>query len=61
MTDKVGDRIVLESQRVGQPEREGEILEIIEASYGTRYRVRWDEASRARSARARGAPGSSAP
>lgn len=43
MTGKVGDRIVLESERVGQHDREGEILEIIEASYGTRYRVRWDD------------------
>ena len=43
MTGKVGDRIVVESERVGQREREGEILEVIEASYGTRYRVRWDD------------------
>lgn len=43
MTGKVGDRIVVESERVGQPDREGEILEIIEASYGTRYRVRWED------------------
>ena len=43
MTGKVGDRIVLESERVGQAVREGEILEIIEASYGTRYRVRWED------------------
>lgn len=38
----VGDRIVIESQKVGIPAREGEILEVIEASYGTHYRVRWD-------------------
>lgn len=43
MVAKVGDRIVVESERVGQPDREGEILEIIEAPYGTRYRVRWDD------------------
>lgn len=43
MSGKVGDRIVVESERVGQANREGEILEIIEASYGTRYRVRWDD------------------
>ena len=41
MTGKAGDRIVVESERVGQATREGEILEVIEASYGTRYRVRW--------------------
>jgi len=43
MTAKTHSRIVVESQKVGQPAREGEILEIIEASYGTRYRVAWDD------------------
>ena len=43
MDAQVGDRIVVESERVGQPDREGEILEVIPASYGTRYRVRWDD------------------
>jgi hypothetical protein len=43
MTAKARDRIVVESEKVGRPAREGEILEIIEASYGTRYRVAWDD------------------
>jgi len=43
MTGKAHYRIVVESQRVGQPAREGEIREIIQASYGTRYRVAWDD------------------
>ena len=43
MTARVGDRIVVESEKVGQAAREGVILEVIEASYGTRYRVRWDD------------------
>lgn len=43
MQAKVGDRIIVESERVGQADREGEILEVIEASYGTRYRVQWDD------------------
>jgi hypothetical protein len=43
MTARAGDRIIIESERVGQHDREGEILEVIEASYGTRYRVRWDD------------------
>jgi len=43
MTARVGDRIVVESEKVGQAAREGEILEVIEASYGIRYRVRWDD------------------
>jgi len=43
MVAKVGDRIVVESERVGQPDREGTILEVLEASYGIRYRVLWDD------------------
>ena len=43
MTAKIGDRIVLESEKVGQATRDGEILEVIEASYGTRFRVRWED------------------
>ena len=43
MTARIKDRIILESERVGQRDREGDILEVIEASYGTRYRVRWDD------------------
>lgn len=43
MTAAVHDRIIIESERVGLPAREGEILEVIEASYGTRYRVAWED------------------
>jgi hypothetical protein len=43
MTARVGDRIVVESEKVGQAAREGEILEVIETSYGSRYRVRWED------------------
>jgi hypothetical protein len=43
MNARIGDEIVVESERIAQPDRRGEILEVIEASYGTRYRVRWDD------------------
>ena len=43
MTGKPGDRIIVESESVGQPSREGEILEVIEGAVGVRYRVRWDD------------------
>ncbi|HET9457838.1 MAG TPA: DUF1918 domain-containing protein [Candidatus Limnocylindrales bacterium] len=43
MTTKAHDRIIVESEKVGQRAREGDILEVIEASYGTRYRVAWDD------------------
>jgi hypothetical protein len=43
MDTQVGDRIVVESEKVGLPDREGEILEVIPATYGTRYRVHWDD------------------
>jgi len=41
MIAKVGDRILVESESVGQPTREGEILAVIEGEIGLRYRVRW--------------------
>jgi hypothetical protein len=43
MAVKQRDRIVVDSDKAGQPAREGEILEIIEAEYGTRYRVAWND------------------
>lgn len=43
MPAKTHDRIVVESEKVGRPAREGEILEVIEASYGVQYRVAWDD------------------
>ncbi len=39
----VGDRIVVESEKVGRGAREGEILEVIEGKLGASFRVRWDD------------------
>lgn len=43
MQGKVGDRIVVESESVGTPTREGEVLEVIEGSTSLSYRVRWTD------------------
>lgn len=43
MVSSTHDRIVLDSAKVGERVREGEILEVIEAEYGTRYRVAWED------------------
>jgi hypothetical protein len=43
MTGKKGDRIVVESETVGQPTREGKILEVAKGETGVRYRVKWDD------------------
>jgi len=43
MAVKVRDRIEIDSDKAGKRARTGEILEVIEASYGTRYRVAWDD------------------
>jgi hypothetical protein len=43
MVAKVHDRIVLESERVGVPNREGEILEVIPHESRPEFRVRWDD------------------
>jgi hypothetical protein len=39
---KVGDRVVLESERTGQGSRAGEILEVLGVGEGVHYRVRWE-------------------
>jgi hypothetical protein len=41
MIGKAGDRIVVESEQVGQAPREGEILAVDESPLGPQYRVRW--------------------
>jgi hypothetical protein len=43
MEGKVGDRLVLESERVGRASREGEILEAGPVGETVRYRVRWSD------------------
>lgn len=43
MTGKLGDRISIESEKVGKPPREGEILEVVESGAGPHYRVRWED------------------
>jgi hypothetical protein len=43
MQASIGDRLVIESEKVGQRAREGEILEVIPHEYGTEYRVMWDD------------------
>lgn len=37
-----GDRIVVEGAQVGQPRREGEIVEVLGTEGDEHYRVRWD-------------------
>ena len=41
-----GDRIVVESEKVGEHQREGEILEVVETPYGPTFEVRWDDGHR---------------
>jgi hypothetical protein len=41
MVAKVGDRIVVESEKMDVPPREGEILEIIAHETRAEFRVRW--------------------
>lgn len=39
----VGDRIVVESEHVGESSREGEIVEVLGSGDATHYAVRWDD------------------
>jgi hypothetical protein len=41
MEAKVGDRIAVESERVGQPAREGKVLEVLSPGLAVHYRARW--------------------
>jgi hypothetical protein len=43
MEAQVGDRITVESNRVGGGQRTGEIVEIVTGPAGNCYRVRWDD------------------
>jgi hypothetical protein len=43
MTATVGDRIIVESNKVGQKAREGVILEVITTPASSHYRVQWDD------------------
>jgi len=43
MDARVGDRIVLESDKVGVPTRQGEILKVIPHVSHVEFRVRWDD------------------
>ena len=43
MTAKAGDRIIVESEKVGTPARQGEILDVTESTVGVRYTVRWSD------------------
>lgn len=42
-TERVGDRIMVDSGKVDEPPRMGTIREIVEHDYGTSYRVAWDD------------------
>jgi hypothetical protein len=43
MSAKAGDRIEIESETVGSPAREGEIVEVIQGAISVRYRIRWGD------------------
>jgi hypothetical protein len=38
-----GDRIVVDSAHVGQPQRGGEVVEVLAGRGQEHYRVRWDD------------------
>jgi hypothetical protein len=43
MHARPGDEIVVDATHIGEPNREGEILEVTEANGIEHYRVRWDD------------------
>jgi Domain of unknown function (DUF1918) len=43
MDAHIGDRILVESRKVGGGRKSGEVVEVIQGSGGQHYRVRWDD------------------
>ena len=43
MDAQIGDRITIDSNRVGGGQRRGEVVDIIAGAAGIHYRVRWDD------------------
>lgn len=43
MDARPGDRIVMDSDKVGVPARQGEILKVIPHETHAEYQVRWDD------------------
>lgn len=43
MHAKVGDEVVVDAPHTGDPQRKGEILEILDEGRVVHYRVRWDD------------------
>jgi hypothetical protein len=43
MTVEAGDRVVVESRKVGEHRRTGEVMEVLKAPGAEHYRVRWDD------------------
>ena len=43
MDAHVGDRILVESRKVGGGRKPGEVVEVIHGAGGQHYRVRWDD------------------
>jgi hypothetical protein len=43
MQARVGDRIVVESRKVGDPRRGGAVVEVLAGPDHDHYRVRWDD------------------
>ena len=42
MEAHIGDHVVVEGTKVGQPQRRGQVLEILRGAGGDRLRVRWE-------------------
>jgi hypothetical protein len=43
MNVSIGDRIIIKGHHIGEPDRDGEILEVCGEKGGPPYRVRWED------------------
>lgn len=42
----VGDELIIDGHRIGEPARRGEVIEVRRTDGGPPYRVRWDDSGR---------------
>jgi ribosomal 30S subunit maturation factor RimM len=42
MEAQIGDQIIVESNKVGQGRRVGDVVDVLKGSAGLHFRVRWD-------------------
>ena len=43
MEAHVGDRIIVEGNKIGSGRKSGEVVDVVDGASGPHYRIRWDD------------------